>query len=94
MVLGGGDGSGKFSWDDKLVISIKNELNFQQAVLGMGFSDFDKDGDVDVFLSSTRAEETGSKDDFPATNYENYIINLLENKGHRKFEDETVNKID
>ena len=89
-----GDGSGKFSWDDKLVISIKNELNFQQVVLGMGFSDFDKDGDVDVFLSSTRTEETGSKDDFPATNYENYIINLLENKGNRKFEDETVNKID
>ena len=89
-----GDGTGKFSWDDKLVISIKNEINFQQSLLGVGFSDFDKDGDVDVFLSSTRAEETGSFNDSPATNYENYIINLIENKGNRTFEDETVNKID
>jgi len=89
-----GDGTGKFSWDDKLIISINNELNFQQTLLGIGFSDFDKDGDVDIFLSSTRTEETGSKDDFPATVYQNYIINLLENKSKRKFEDETVNKID
>ncbi len=76
-----GDGSGKFSWDNKLDLILKNELNCQQLVLGLGFTDYDNDGDIDLVVQTTRE-------------YSNYILNLFENTGDRSFEDVTLDKID
>ena len=55
----------------------------------MGFTDFDQDGDIDIILQATRSEEGGLFSDRPATMYNSYILNLLENKGNRVFEDVT-----
>ena len=76
-----GDGSGKFSWDNKSDLILKNELNCIQTLLGLGFTDYDNDGDVDLVVQTTRE-------------YSNYILNLFENKGNRSFEDVTLDKID
>ena len=76
-----GDGSGKFSWDNKLDLILKNELNCIQLVMGLGFTDYDNDGDIDLVVQTTRE-------------YSNYILNLFENTGDRSFEDVTLDKID
>ena len=76
-----GDGSGKFSWDNKSDLILKNELNCIQTLLGFGFTDYDSDGDIDLVVQTTKE-------------YSNYILNLFENKGNRTFEDVTVDKID
>ena len=76
-----GDGSGKFSWDNKSDLILKNELNCQQLVLGLGFTDYDNDGDIDLVVQTTRE-------------YSNYILNLFKNIGDRSFEDVTLDKID
>ena len=76
-----GDGSGKFSWENKSELILNNELNCDQGLMGVAFTDYDSDGDVDLVLQTTR-------------DYNNYILNLFENKGNRSFEDVTVNKID
>ena len=76
-----GDGSGKFSWDNRSVLSLNNELDCIQTVLGMGFSDYDNDGDIDIIIQTTRE-------------YNNYIVNLFANQGGRAFEDVTVNDIE
>ena len=90
-----GDGTGKFNWDNKSIIEIKNELNFGLLLMGMGFTDYDLDGDIDLVLDSTRNEyENGNFEDRPATKYYSYILTLLENKGNRTFEDVTVQKIE
>ena len=76
-----GDGSGKFSWENKTIIPLNNELNCIQTVLGMGFSDYDNDGDIDIIVQTTKE-------------YQNYIVNLFENRGNRIFEDVTVNNVE
>ncbi|MDC0874038.1 VCBS repeat-containing protein [Flavobacteriaceae bacterium] len=76
-----GDGSGKFSWDNRSVLPLNNELDCIQTVLGMGFSDYDNDGDIDIIVQTTRE-------------YNNYIVNLFSNQGGRAFEDVTVNNIE
>ena len=76
-----GDGSGKFSWENKSELILNNELNCEQGLMGVAFTDYDSDGDIDLVLQATR-------------DYNNYILNLFENKGNRSFEDVTVNKID
>ena len=89
-----GDGSGKFDWENKTVFKINNELQFGLLLMGMGFSDFDNDGDIDIVLDSTRNEyEGGDFFDRPATKYYSYVLTLIENKGNRSFEDVTVDKI-
>ena len=76
-----GDGSGKFSWEVRAELTLLNELNCFQTVMGMGFTDYDNDGDIDLVIQTTRY-------------YNNYILNLFENKGDRLFEDVTINKIE
>lgn len=76
-----GDGSGKFSWDNKTIIPLNNELNCIQTVMGMGFSDYDNDGDIDIIVQTTKE-------------YQNYIVNLFENRGNRIFEDVTVSNVE
>ena len=87
-----GDGTGKFDFENKSPLQINNELGFGVSLLGMAFSDFDKDGDVDVFLQTTRTEINGTFDD--NTYYNSYILYLLENQGNRNFVDVTTSKID
>ena len=84
-----GDGSGKFDYENKTELEILNDLGYAQGLLGMGFTDFDQDGDIDIILQATRTEEGGLQTDRPATMYMSYILNLLENKGNRVFEDVT-----
>ena len=84
-----GDGSGKFEYENRSELEILNDLGYDQTLLGMGFTDFDQDGDIDIILQATRTEEGGLQTDRPATMYMSYILNLLENKGNRVFEDVT-----
>ena len=76
-----GDGSGKFSWENKSDLILNNELNCIQTLMGLGFTDFDNDSDIDLVVLTTRE-------------YSNYILNLFENTGNRSFQDVTVDKID
>ena len=76
-----GDGSGKFSWENRSIIELNNELDCIQHILGMGFSDYDSDGDTDIIILTTR-EYTG------------YILNLFNNQGSRSFQDVTVTDIE
>ena len=76
-----GDGSGKFSWENKSYLILNNELNCIQTLMGLGFTDFDNDSDIDLVVLTTRE-------------YSNYILNLFENTGNRSFQDVTVDKID
>ena len=84
-----GDGSGKFEYGKRTELEILNDLGYAQSLMGMGFTDFDQDGDIDIILQATRSEEGGLFSDRPATMYNSYILNLLENKGNRVFEDVT-----
>jgi len=43
-----GDGSGKFSWENKSELILNNELNCIQILLGVAFTYYDSDGDVDL----------------------------------------------
>ena len=76
-----GDGSGKFTLENSTNLNLKNELNCIQTIMGMGFTDFDNDGDIDVFVLTTKE-------------YFNYILNLFENKGNNSFEDVTISKVE
>ena len=76
-----GDGSGKFSWENRSIIELNNELDCIQHILGMGFSDYDSDGDTDIIILTTR-EYTG------------YILNLFNNQGSRSFQDVTVTDVE
>ena len=77
-----GDGSGKFDYENKTELEILNDLGYAQGLLGMGFTDFDQDGDIDLILQATRTEQGGLFSDRPATMYMSYILNLLENQNH------------
>ncbi|MDA8611642.1 VCBS repeat-containing protein [Flavobacteriaceae bacterium] len=76
-----GDGSGKFSWEDRSIIPLNNELNCNQHILGMGFSDYDSDGDIDIVVLTTKE-------------YSGYVVNLFKNQGNRSYQDVTVNDIE
>lgn len=76
-----GDGSGKFSFEDRMALPYDNHLGIHLTPLGYGFTDFNKNGHIDIILQST-------------SGYNNYILTLFENKGNREFEDVTVEKID
>jgi hypothetical protein len=87
-----GDGSGKFDFENKSSLEINNELGFSVSLLGMAFSDFDKDGDIDVFLQATRTEKGGTFAN--NTYYNSYILYLFENQGNGNFIDVTTSKIE
>jgi len=87
-----GDGSGKFDFENKSALQINNELGFSVSLLGMGFSDFDEDGDIDIILQATRSEIDGTFENGGL--YFSYVLYLFENNGNRKFTDVTSSKID
>ena len=76
-----GDGSGKFSWENKSELILNNELNLRQTLLGVAFTDYDSDGDIDIVVVTT-------------PEYSGYIVNLFKNQGNRSYQDVTVNDIE
>ena len=52
-----GDGSGKFDFNNKLKVYPDNTQGYQVTSLGATYLDYDLDGDLDVFLIGTRAED-------------------------------------
>jgi len=81
VVILWGDSSGQFSTDNFTLLKDSNYLNSIQISLGLTFTDFDSDGDVDVIVSST-------------PKYNGYIINLFRNDGDKKFTDVTKEVFD
>jgi hypothetical protein len=74
-----GDGSGKFSLSNSIVLddSILDTKDYQVTLLGYGFTDKDEDGDIDILISTTRTEPGGSFEN--GTYYDNYHLVFLEN---------------
>lgn len=78
-VLMFGDGSGTFSLSNSIVLldNVLRDKNYQAGLLGVSFTDLDNDDDIDIILSTTRAEPDGSFEDH--TYYDNYHLVLFEN---------------
>ena len=81
-----GNGTGNFDVDNKAVFNVANNFDYDLSVLGYGFSDYDLDGDVDIFITTTRAEEwrlLGLANVTEAVNsglyYNNYVIYAFRN---------------
>ena len=77
-----GNGSGRFNMSNMtpLLESFLSERNIQAAILGYGFTDYDKDGDIDIIVSTTREEPNGNFDD--GTYYDNYYLLFFENNNN------------
>jgi hypothetical protein len=93
-----GDGSGKFDFNNKLKVYPNNTQGYQVASLGATYLDYDLDGDLDIFLIGTRAEDgdfvsSGGIVDTGSNFYENYILYAFKNNGET-FEDVTNNIFD
>ena len=91
-----GDGSGKFDYNNKIKVFPNNPKGYQITSLGATYLDYDNDGDLDIFLSGTRAEDgafVGGQDSSGSTFYNNYFIYVFKNNGN-EFEDVTSNVID
>jgi len=95
-----GDGSGNFDINNKIVFNVSDNFGYTISVLGYGFSDYDNDGDYDIFLTTTRSEEwrlLGISDVTTAVNsgmfYNNYILYAFENNDN-KFNDISDNIFD
>lgn len=76
-----GSESGKFNSNNKTVLQDSNYMNVPQIYLGTSFTDFDKDGDIDLVVNSTN-------------NYDGFVINIFENNGDKTFNDVTQSKCD
>jgi len=73
-----------------------NPKGYRITSLGATYLDYDNDGDLDIFLSGTRAEDgafVGGQDSSGSTFYNNYFIYVFKNNGN-EFEDVTSNVID
>ena len=90
-----GDGSGNFNLNNSILLNVTylTDRDIQCSLLGLGYTDFDKDGDIDIILSTTRAEPTGIGTFEEFTYYDNYYLILLENN-NGNFIDVTDEKID
>lgn len=75
-----GNGSGQFDYKNINYLTLNDFNNYWLTLSGVGFTDFDKDGDVDIVIQSTTVEINYSK---------TYIMFLMENKGNKLFEDVT-----
>lgn len=80
-----GNGTGSFSLNNSTILpetSLSN-LGVRATILGYAFTDFDLDGDIDVFVSTTRTEINGSFND--GTYYDNYYTLFYKNEGSNTF---------
>lgn len=77
-----------FKSENLQTLDKSNFRNNYNNALGSTFTDFDGDGDIDLILISTIAEDTSG-----GIFYKNYELTLFENKGDRIFEDVTEEKI-
>ena len=86
-----GNGSGQYNIENKVVLDVDYEGIFgRSTALGFGFSDFDLDGDIDIFLTTTLDEIGGT---FENGYYNSYTIFLFENINNQNFIDVTKSKI-
>jgi len=93
-----GDGTGKFNTANSSKILPNNPQGYQFSPLGSTYFDYDYDGDLDMFLVSTRAEDgnwvnSGGLIDEGANFYENYFIFVFQNNSG-EFIDVTSSLID
>ena len=93
-----GDGTGKFNTTNFSKILPNNPQGYQYVPLGSTYFDYDYDGDLDLFLVSTRAEDgnfvsNGGIIDTGANFYENYFIFVFQNNND-EFVDVTTSVID
>lgn len=80
-----GNGTGTYSLNNSTVLpeTTYNNMGIRGTILGFAFTDFDLDGDIDVFVSTTRTEINGSFSD--GTYYDNYYSLFYRNEGNKNF---------
>jgi hypothetical protein len=93
-----GDGSGKFITTNSSKILPNNPQGYQYSPLGSTYFDYDYDGDLDLFLITTRAEDgnyvnNGGLTDEGTYFYENYFMYIFRND-NGDFVDVTSTSID
>jgi len=82
-----GDGTGQFDLNNKSTLKLNTDYGYGLELLGIGYTDSDDDGNVDLVLSSTRAEMNGNIDN--GTFYHNYLMFHFKNNGDGTFDDTT-----
>ena len=80
-VLFYGNGTGTFTRSSSYILteSILSDKNIQAGLLGVSFTDYDLDGDIDILLTTTREEPDGLDSD-EGLYYNNYHLVLLVNE--------------
>lgn len=76
-----GDGTGSFTIANSITLqdTYFSSINYSSDILGFGFTDYDKDGDIDILLTSTRNEPGGNFES--QTYYDTYYLSLYTNTG-------------
>ncbi|CAI8236578.1 MAG: Uncharacterised protein [SAR116 cluster bacterium] len=88
-----GNGTGKYDINNKTILLTNTENYLTKGIiLGSGYTDFDKDGDIDILVTATLNEPNGNL----ATSgyYQSYFIFLYENIGNKEFRDVTASKFE
>lgn len=93
-----GDGTGKFDFNNSTTVYGNNPEGYLITSLGATYLDYDLDGDLDIFIIGTRAENgdyvsSGGIVDTGTNFYENYILFAFKNNGDT-FEDATSEVFD
>ena len=80
-----GNNSGSFSLNNSSILSEQTLLtsNRMSSVLGFGFTDYDLDGDIDVFITTTRNEPNENLGS--GLYYNTYYLLSFENIGNNNF---------